>query len=131
MRRFTSSVILLAILSPTAFAQSDDADVALYRKLIDEARQVNAALTASNGSLAKSLEEYRREIRLLRGDRAKFVAERESLAKRVAELRTQLAKLQREASVLYRHNMQYVQEYARIQREWTTDRRPSQNGTSP
>jgi multidrug resistance efflux pump len=133
MRWFGLPIILLALSSPSAWAQSgdDEADVALYRKLIEEAKEVNTAMTASNARLAKSLEGYRKEIRLLRSDRDQFEAERRSVAERVAELKAQIAGLTREAAELYGRNALYVEEYTRIQREWATDNRLPQNGSKP
>ena len=133
MRRFNLSIIFLALSAQVAWAQSgdDEADVAFYRKLIEEANKVNVALTASNERLLKSLEGYREEVRLLRSDRDKFDAERRSVAKRVAELKAQITGLLRQAAELYRRNAQYVEEYTRIQRKRATDSRLPRNGAKP
>ena len=133
MRRFNLSIVFLALSAQVAWAQSgdDEADVAFYRKLIEEANKVNVALTASNERLVKSLEGHREEVRLLRSDRDKFDAERRSVSKRVTELKAQIAGLKRRASELYRRNTLYLQEYTRMQREWTTPSRPPRNGTKP
>ncbi len=133
MRWFNLSIAFLALSTHSAWAQPGDneADVALYRVLIEEAKEVNVALTASNERLAKSLEGYREEILLLRSDRDKFNAEHKSVAKRVKELNALIAELKRQASELYRRNTLYLQEYTKIQREWMTDGPPPRNRTKP
>jgi len=126
MRWISFSIVFLVLFSPSAWAQlgAEEANAAFYRKLIKEANEVNAALTASNERLAKALEGYRKEVRLLRSDRGKFDAERKSVADRVTQLKAQIAVLRRQASELYRRNVLYLQEYTRMQREWTTDSHP-------
>jgi len=133
MRWFFSSILLLAFSSHAAWAQpgADDADASFYLKLIEEARKVNTALTASSDRLAESLEGYRREVRLLQSDRDKFEAERKSVAERLAELKARVAELKQQASELYLRNSLCVQELTRIQRKWTTNSRPPENGTRP
>lgn len=133
MRWFNLSVVFLALSARAVWAQSgdDEVDAAFYRKLIEEATKVHAALTASNERLAKSLEGYRKEVRLLRSDRDKFDAERKSVAERVAELKAQITGLKREAAQLYRRNTLYLQEYISLQREWTRDSRPPGKVTEP
>jgi len=133
MRWFCFSILFLTFSSHSAWAQPsvDDTDAAFYRKMIEEAKKVNTALTASNDRLAESLEGYRREVRLLRSDRDKFEAEHRSVAERVTQLTAQIAGLKQQASELYIRNSLCVQELTRIQRKWTTTSRPPENGTKP
>ena len=116
MKWFACLITGLTLAPGLASAQADRG-VAIDSHLIEQLQQSNRTLAKSNERLAETLQHYRTELGRLRRDRDGFREELKTAAKYVDQLKAQMAGLQQQIAALYKQNIEYAQETAKLRLE--------------